>query len=200
MRAVVNCTADLDEDTHGPAFQRALFIMLNRAISAFGKQLREDVILAIVGSDDGYQAKLEKRINKLFLSDKVMFTGFLNGQDKLAALVDADVVVQPSRYEQAAWAPIEAVLCGTPVIVSEGSGSGEDVSRMEAGYLVEYDNKSQMVETIQTILNNPQEAETMVNKAQAHIRKSLVLSEKVKDYENLYIECIEQSKPFRRKT
>src|SRR4030042_4478797 len=104
-------------------------------------QARQDVVLAICGNDDGYQSRLQKLVTKLGLSNRVIFTGFLAGQDKLAALVDADVVVQPSRYEYAAWAPIEAVLCGTPIIVSRDSGAGEDVSRIDAGYLVDYGNK-----------------------------------------------------------
>ncbi len=161
---------------------------------------REDVVLVIAGSDDGYQASLEKQISRLNLADKVLFTGFLGGQDKLAALVDADVVVQPSRYEQAAWAPIEAVLCGTPIIVSKGSGAGEDVTRMNAGYLVEYWNKRQMVKTIELIIDNPAEAHNRVRKAGEYIMTNLSLSKKVEDYERLYRECITEKESDRSRT
>lgn len=94
-------------------------------VESFGELLkqRDDVLLVIVGPDDGYRAPLEKLIEDLGLLNKVLFAGFLSGEEKLAALVDADVVVQTSRYEQGAWAPFEAVLCGTPIIVSDNSGA-----------------------------------------------------------------------------
>jgi glycosyltransferase involved in cell wall biosynthesis len=151
---------------------------------------RDDLSLVVVGPDDGYRGELEKLAASLGITERMIFTGFLGGQDKLAALVDADVMVQPSRYEQAAWAPIEAVLCGTPVIVSRGSGCGEDVSRMDAGYLVDYDNRVQMVETLQTILNNPEKAKEKVKRAQEYIRANLSLDKKVGEYEQLYNQCI----------
>ncbi|HLB28183.1 MAG TPA: glycosyltransferase, partial [Dehalococcoidales bacterium] len=59
-------------------------------------RLRPDVVLVIAGQDDGYQAALEELIRALNLSGQVVFTGFLSGQDKLAALVDADLLVLTS--------------------------------------------------------------------------------------------------------
>jgi glycosyltransferase involved in cell wall biosynthesis len=152
---------------------------------------RQDAVLAVVGPDDGFGDKLKEQVLKLGLGDRVLFTGLLNGQDKFAALVDADVVIQPSRYEQAAWAPVEAVLCGTPVIVSNNTGSGEDISRMDAGYLVDYGDKTQMVEMIQSILNDPNKAKVKVNKARKYISDNLQINTKVGEYERLYQQCIE---------
>ena len=57
-----------------------------------------------------------------------------------SALVDAEIVVQLSRFEQGAWAPLEGVLCKTPIIVTADTGTGEDVKRLNAGYLVDFDN------------------------------------------------------------
>jgi glycosyltransferase involved in cell wall biosynthesis len=166
---------------------------LDFLIDAFSDlaRAREDVVLAIVGPDDGYRGKLEDQISKLGIGEEVIFTGLLSGAEKFAALVDADVVVQPSRYEQAAWAPVEAVLCGTPVIVSNNTGSGEDITRMDAGYLVDYGNKPQMADTIQSILKNPSQARAKVTKAKKYITDNLQINTKVGEYERLYQECIE---------
>jgi glycosyltransferase involved in cell wall biosynthesis len=157
-----------------------------------------EAVLAIVGPDEGYRAELERMVSELNLSDRVLFTGFLDGRDKLEALVDADVVVQPSRYEQAAWGPIEAVLCGTPVIVSGGTGSAEDVSTMDAGYLVEYGDKIGMMQTIQMILEDPAAAAEKVNRAREYIVENLAFSSRIADYENLYREVTELNSPVRR--
>jgi len=160
---------------------------------------RRDVILVIVGPDDGYKSILETLINKLNLSDMVLFTGFLSGKEKLSALVDASVVVQTSRHEQGAGAPIEAVLCDTPIIVSRDTGAGEDVRRMDAGYLMEFGNKDDFREKIEYVLNNPTEAKIKTRKAKEYIKSNLSMAKKVEEYENLYATCIEESEQIVRR-
>ena len=162
-------------------------------------QLRNDTVLAMVGPDDGFKATLEESISKLNLSNRVLFTGFLGGEEKLSALVDADVVIQPSRYEQAAWAPIEAVLCGTPVIVSKNTGAGEDVSRMDAGYLVDYGDKGALIEAIQRIFDDPSEAIKKVRRAGEYIKANLTLTKEIEEYERLYTGCIKETEQLRSK-
>lgn len=162
-------------------------------------QLRNDVILAIVGPDDGYKSALVDLIDRLNLSNKVLFTGFLGGQEKLSALVDADVVIQTSRYEQGAWAPFEAVLCGTPIIVTGHTGAGEDVKRLDAGYLVELGNTKQLAELILRILEDPAEAETKARQAAEYIRKNMSMTKRIEDYEKLYVDCIEKKQLVRSK-
>lgn len=155
---------------------------------------RNDAILVIVGTDDGYKYAIVDLIAKLNLSNKVLFTGFLSSEDKLSALVDADVVVQTSRYEQGAWAPIEAVLCNTPIIVSDNSGAGEDVKRIDAGYLVEFGNKNDLCNKIQYVLDNRDEALNKTKKAKEYIEANLSMTRRIVEYEELYKACIEESK------
>ncbi len=151
---------------------------------------RDDTILAIVGADDGYQAALEALVKRLQLTQKILFTGFLGGTDKLAALVDADVFVQTSRYEHHAWAPFEAVLCGTPIIVSSHTGAGEEVKKLDAGYTVKFDDSIDIAETINRILEAPSEAIAKTRQAAAYIREKLSLHQKVEEYERAYLDCI----------
>jgi len=153
-------------------------------------QSKSDVILVIVGPDDGYKSTLERLINELSLSDKVLFTGFLDGDEKLSALVDADVVVQTSIYEQAARVPFEAILCNTPVIVSKNTGAGEDVKRIDAGYLVEYGNRNELKDMLQRILDNPAEAQRKTQRAKEYIKTNLSLEQGVGKYERLYADCM----------
>jgi len=161
-------------------------------------QLRNDVILAIIGPDDGYKSALDDLIDRLNLSEKVLFTGFLGGEQKLSALVDADVFAQTSRYEQGAWAPFEAVLCGTPIIVTGHTGAGEDVKRLDAGSLVEFGNRKELAELILRILEDPAEAESKANKAAKYIRENMSITKRIEDYEKLYVKCIEENKQLAR--
>ena len=155
-------------------------------------QDRNDVILVIVGPDDGYKSTLEGLIDKLNLSNKVLFTGFLSGDDKLSALVDADILVQTSRYEQGAWAPFEAILCNTPIIVSSNSGAGEDVRKIDAGHLVEWGNKKELKDAMQNILDDSTEAMNKAQKAKNYIIKNLSMEKNVEIYEKVYRDCIKE--------
>ncbi len=157
-------------------------------------QRRNDVILVIVGPDDGYKSTLEDLIGKLNLSSRVLFTGFLGGEEKLSALVDANVLVQTSMYEQGTGVPFEAILCNTPIIVSKNTGTGENVSRIDAGYLVEWGNKNELSNTMQYVLDNPAEAENKTQKAKEYIEANLSLAKGVEKYEKLYKEVIERCK------
>ena len=96
---------------------------------------------------------LEKR-----LEENVTFTGFMGGKDKNEALVASDMVVQLSRFEQGAWAPMEGVLCGTPIVVTSDTGTGEDVKRLKAGYTVDFDDVKMLSTTFDNILQNYDEA------------------------------------------
>jgi glycosyltransferase involved in cell wall biosynthesis len=153
-------------------------------------QLRNDVILVIVGPDDGYKSTLDDLIARLNLSDKVLFTGFLSGEEKVSALVDANVVVQTSIYEYGIRAPIEAILCDTPIIVTRHTGAGEIVSKMDAGYLVEYGNTKQLSNMMGYVLDNPSEAKSKIRVAKQYIRVNLSIERGAEKYESVYVDCI----------
>ncbi len=163
-------------------------------VESFARLTQElpNACLVIVGPDDGYRRALEALIDRLAIRQRVLFTGFLAGPEKISALVDADIVVQTSRYEQGAWAPIEAVLCGTPIIVSDNSGAGEDVRRMDAGYLVEFDNPIDLCDKIEYVLTHPAEARGKTLTAKAYVEKHLSMTRCVENYERLYELCVRE--------
>jgi len=166
---------------------------LDFLVESFSKvaQRKNDTLLVIVGPDDGYKSHIERMIENLGLSEKVLFTGYLGGEMKLSALVDADLVVQPSIYEQGLpLACVEALLCGTPIVVSRNTGAGEDVAKTDVGYSVEYGNEKELAEVMEKILDDPSEARDKVRIGQEYIETKLSLTKKVSDYEELYTKCI----------
>ncbi|MBA7635506.1 N-acetyl-alpha-D-glucosaminyl L-malate synthase [subsurface metagenome] len=147
---------------------------------------RSDVILVLVGTDDGYKATLDRLIDRLNLADKVLFTGFLGGEEKLSALVDASVVIQTSVYEQGVRVPFEAILCNAPVIVTRHTGPGEIIGKTDTGYLVEYGNNNELRDMIQYIISNPAEVQSKTRKAKEYIKANLSLEKGAEKYEELY--------------
>jgi len=63
----------------------------------------------------------------------VTITGMLSGENKLAALNDANLFVLPSYTENFGIAVIEAMLCGLPVIISDKVNIWRDVENDNAG-------------------------------------------------------------------
>ncbi|OGO44090.1 MAG: hypothetical protein A2Z05_06630 [Chloroflexi bacterium RBG_16_60_22] len=161
-------------------------------VEAFGELVKSmnDVVLVVAGPDDGYLSALTRKVNELDLSARVLFTGFISGREKLAALVDADVVVQTSVYEQGTGVPFEAVLCGTPIIVSRDTVASANVKDIDAGYLVEYGNHRELVGTLQRVLDDPAEARDKAQRAREYIKANLSLEKGVEKYEELYREAI----------
>jgi glycosyltransferase involved in cell wall biosynthesis len=72
------------------------------------------------------------------LLQRVHIVGSLFGADKYAAMVDAECFCLPSRQEGFSAAIIEALACGTPVVISEGCHFPE-VAEAGAGAVVELD-------------------------------------------------------------
>lgn len=82
----------------------------------------DNLKLVIAGPDDGYLSEIENLIRKLEIENRVLVTGPLYERDKFEAYVDAETYVLPSRYEIWGMTILEAVACGTPVILTENCG------------------------------------------------------------------------------
>jgi glycosyltransferase involved in cell wall biosynthesis len=148
--------------------------------------------LVIIGPDDGHMVECKKIVDDLGIKDRVIFTGFLGGEYKNSALVDSDIVVQLSRQEQGAWAPLEAVLCETPIVVTRHTGTGEDIKRMNAGYLVDFDDVKGLSDIFTDIFDNYDSAMSITLKAKQYIEQHLSFNYRVGEYTNIYNSCIEK--------
>tara|TARA_B100001123_G_scaffold441537_1_gene582955 strand:- start:7110 stop:8282 length:1173 start_codon:yes stop_codon:yes gene_type:complete len=150
---------------------------------------RQDCRLAIIGDDSGtgYFDLLKAKVNEFGLSQTVLFTGFLGGREKLAALVDADLLAQTSKREQGPRVPFEAVLCGTSVIVTGHTGSGEAVRNFDAGETITYGNVDEFVFSVETILNDFNGARKRVELARGKISKEMSMEAIVRQYTDLYL-------------
>lgn len=146
--------------------------------------------LVLVGGDDGHMDECKQISKELKVDKHVIFAGFLDGGKKISSLVDADIVAQMSRYEQGAWAPFEAVLCGTPIVVTKHTGSGEDVERINAGYTVEFDDVSGLAKTFQFIFDNYDEAKKKTAEAREYIINHMSMNTRASEYTELYKNCI----------
>jgi len=160
-------------------------------IRAFSKLLEEldDAILVIAGPDNRYKAELQKLIERLNLQDKVKFTGFLKESNKISAYVDADLFVHTVRYMGGvALTPLEAILCGTPVIVTKECG--EIIKKANCGCFVKYGDIEGLKEKMKYLLENPKKGKEMVKRGQKYIKKNLSWNKAGRKVEEVYESCI----------
>ncbi len=82
-------------------------------------------VLVFAGPEEELGADLRAEAARLGLAKRVLFIGFIAGQDKQDALAAADLLVVPSRQEAMSLVALEAGLCGTPVLLTDQCGFDE---------------------------------------------------------------------------
>ncbi len=157
--------------------------LLTKAFTDLSKAL-SDVKLVIVGPDNGYLPSLKKLITDLEISDRVLFTGPLYGQEKLRAYVDADVYVLPSYYEIFSITVLEACACGIPVIVTDRCGLA-DVIDGQAGLVVPYD-KEQIQHALRRMLGNDKLRREFGEKGKSLVQEKFNWGKIVEQIERVY--------------
>lgn len=112
--------------------------------------------LVVAGNDMGGATAARRLAATLEIADRTMFTGLLTGRARLELLADADVVVYPSAHEVFGLVPLEALLCGTPVVVADDNGCGEVVGGLEGGQVVTLGDPAALALAIDSVLASPQ--------------------------------------------
>ncbi len=161
--------------------------LLARAFAELSEKVAH-VRLVIVGPDDGYLPMLRKLIEELKIGEKVLFTGPLCGRDKLEAYVDADVYVLPSSYEILGITILEALACGTPVIVTNRCGIA-DVIDNQVGLGVPYD-KDQLSNAILCMLGDDKMRLQFGEKGKLLVRDNFSWVGIAEKMENMYLSVI----------
>lgn len=158
---------------------------LDILLEGFSEIIREraNIILVIVGPDDGYLNYTLNKIKFLGIQEYVIMTGPLYGKDKMGAFTDADIYILPSVYETFPNSVIEAWACGKPVIVTSGCGITDYVQR--AGIVIDY-NKQMLKEAVLTILNNENICKRMSQEGLEIINNELNMQEITNQLDTLY--------------
>jgi glycosyltransferase involved in cell wall biosynthesis len=98
---------------------------------------RSRAVLMIAGDGDRrLLARLRERAHQLGIGQDIVWTGFLDGDQKAAALADADIFVLPSYSENFGIAVAEAMAYGLPVVVSDQVAIHHEITAAEAGSVV----------------------------------------------------------------
>lgn len=101
--------------------------------------------------------------NNPLVRDRVFFTGYLPDEDLAPIYSGALMFVYPSLYEGFGLPPLEAMQCGTPVIVSNTSSLPEVVG--DAGILIDPTNKDELHHAIWKLMNDERSQKELSQKS-----------------------------------
>jgi glycosyltransferase involved in cell wall biosynthesis len=158
-------------------------------ISAFSDLTKEfnDARLVIAGPDDGYLSALKSLTKELGLNDRVLFVGGLYGEDKLAAYVDADVYALTSSNEAFGVTILEAMACGTPVVVSDDCGIA-DIINTNAG-LVSPHKKEPLAQALRTLIVDEKLQQQFSQNGKVLVQENFSWTNIAKQMEQAYQKC-----------
>ncbi len=112
-----------------------------------------DVTLLLAGQGQ-YRRTLENLAQELGVERRIGFLGSVPHHKLPRIFAAADVMALPSSSEGLANAWVEALACGTPIVISDVGGARELLDRPEAGRIVEREPDA-IAEAISAILANP---------------------------------------------
>jgi glycosyltransferase involved in cell wall biosynthesis len=128
---------------------------LDVLVRAFARLSGTDASLVIAGNDMGGLAAAMADARALGVAGRTRAVGLLAGRRRLEALADADVAVYPSEHEIFGLVPLEAILCGTPVVVSDDSGCGEVVRSTGGGLTVRVGDEPALAAAMASVMDDP---------------------------------------------
>ncbi len=140
-----------------------------------------DATLVIGGNDMGAMSHARSKADS-----RVVFTGLLEGPERLSLLVDADVLAYPSTDEVFGLVPFEGLMCGTPVVVGGDCGCGELIAQAGAGLLVRHADVEGLRARIRTLLDDPVAAGAMVSRGRDYVQRRLSFGAVARQHAALY--------------
>jgi len=149
-------------------------------------------VLVIAGPDDGYLGEVRFLVQSLGIPNFVLFTGPLYGEEKLAAYVDSEVCVLPSRYETFPNVVLEAYACSKPVIASNVESIPDIVLHEETGLLFQAGDVKELANAIAYMLTHSEEAEKMGYKARKLVEEKFSIDKVISQLEMLYEKVLEE--------
>jgi Glycosyltransferase len=131
--------------------------------------------LVLVGKEDYFYNRVKDvaKTNNLWQKDNlntpIVFTGYVPDADLEALFQEASVYVFPSFYEGFGLPPLEAMAHGCPVASSNKASMPEILG--DAAIYFNPENKDEMIEVIEKVLNNSAERERLIALGHEQVKK-----------------------------
>ena len=143
----ISSNAKLEFLSRYPQLQNArIFLFLGRLhpkkgcdmlLEAFAQMRSNDSISLILAGPDqvGWESDLRRQVTRLNLTNRVVFTGMLEGSMKQGAFANAEAFVLPSHQENFGISVVEALAASVPVLISNRVNIWREIEADRAGYV-----------------------------------------------------------------
>ena len=158
-------------------------------IETFGEIKNEikGAMLIIVG--EGYlENRLRDLVNRLGLTESVLFTGFQSDIPEIIA--SFDIAVLPSFFEGMGRVLLEAMAMERPVVASRVGGIPELVKDGINGFLTTPGDAKGLAESIKKLLNDKKLAISMGKEGRKRVTDKFSAETMVKSINKVYNECL----------
>ena len=158
---------------------------LELLVRAFAEAGLPEARLVVAGHDeDGTGARVRPHIAALGLEDRILFTGHLDGDDRLDSLAAATAFGLASRSEGLPNAALEALAAGLPCVLTRECNLPE-VAEADAGYVLPA-KVERFAEALRTLLSDPSEQSRMGDNAKRLVAKRFALGSVADQLEEVY--------------
>jgi len=125
------------------------------------------LVLVLVGGG-GELERIRRLVSESGLSDRVIFTGFL--EDPVRVQATLDLYVAASRKEGLPLAVLEAMAAGLAVVATDVPGHRDVVVPGETGLLVAPEDPAALAEAVATLLSDPARRKSLGQAGRERVR------------------------------
>jgi glycosyltransferase involved in cell wall biosynthesis len=165
--------------------------LLLYALKLIIRDIDDEVMLLIVGPDQGEKNELLKLAKQLGLERNVVFTGPLDTRGLLAAYAIANVFISLSTQEAFGLSLIEAMSMEVPVVTHRWKGISYIIEDSVNGFSVDpFDVRSLAKKTV-FLLKNDEYRRFLGKKSRSYVIKNFSIERMVNEILNIYRSLIE---------
>lgn len=150
-----------------------------------------DFTLVLVGSDQGNQGFVKKKVEDLGLTDRVNFLGFVSVEELISLYKNAIALVYPSFSGPENLPPLEAFALGCPVVASSFPGSHEQLGN--AAQFFDPHDPASMADSISKIIEEPDYTKQLIKQGLERAKGWTGV-----DYTSGVLTLIDELEPIRR--
>jgi len=125
------------------------------------------LVLILVG-DGGEQSRIRELVRAAGLSERVIFTGFVDDPQRIHASLD--LYVAASRKEGLPLSVLEAMAAGLAVVATDVPGHRDVVVSGETGLLVVPDDAAALAEAVAALLTDPASRKSLGQAGRERVR------------------------------
>ncbi len=137
---------------------------------------------------NSYQYYVRKLIRENHLEDNIHFLGMLDEQQMCEQYLKANVFVLPSAIENSPNSLGEAMLLGTPVVVSDVGGVKNMITHEKEGYVFQHDAPYMIAYYVDKYFKMGIDAKVLSDRARLHAAETFDIEKNINDLAAIYEE------------